>query len=193
VNFLEELVKMSNSRLLSGENAALLIIDVNEKLFAVMQDREKFAGNILKLIDFAKIVGLPVILTEQYPKGLGRTIKQIKDKIPEVVPIEKTAFNCFGAEGFPELLRKNKITTLIITGVESHVCVNQTALDAVDRGIKACVISDAVSSRTRENWQIGLERMRNSGVIISSTEMLMYELLKDAKTKEFKEAQSLLK
>ncbi|WXG39321.1 MAG: hydrolase [Candidatus Freyarchaeum deiterrae] len=184
---------MSKSRLLTSENASLLIIDVQEKLFAVMQDQEKFAGNILKLIDFAKIVKLPIILTEQYPKGLGRTIKQIKDKIPEVVPIEKTAFNCFGAEGFKELLQKNKITTLIIAGIESHVCVNQTALDAMDKSIKACVISDAISSRTKENWQVGLERMRDNGAIISSTEMLIYELLRDAKNKEFKEAQPLLK
>jgi nicotinamidase-related amidase len=184
---------MSKSRLLTRENAALLIIDVQEKLFAVMQNKEKIAENILKLIDFAKIVGLPIILTEQYPKGLGRTIKQIKDKIPEVVPIEKTAFNCFGAEGFKELLQKIKITTLIIAGIETHVCVNQTVLDAIDKGINACVISDAISSRTRDNMQVGLERMRDNGAIISSTEMLMYELLKDAKNKEFKEAQPLLK
>ncbi|MEM2145349.1 MAG: hydrolase [Candidatus Jordarchaeaceae archaeon] len=180
-------------RLLTRENTALLIIDVQEKLYAVMHDKEKILGNILKLIDFAKIMGLPIILTEQYPKGLGRTIKQIKDKIPETAPLEKTAFNCFGAEGFKELLQKNKITTLIITGIETHVCVSQTALDAIDKSITACVISDATTSRTKENWHVGLERMRDNGTIISSTEMVMYELLKDAKNPEFKQAQPLLK
>ncbi|MEM3587272.1 MAG: hydrolase [Candidatus Jordarchaeaceae archaeon] len=169
------------------------MIDVQEKLYNVMYEKEKILVNILKLIDFAKIVGLPIILTEQYPKGLGRTIKQIKDKIPEIVPIEKTSFNCFGAEGFKELLQKNKITTLIITGIETHVCVSQTALDAMDKGIKTCVISDATTSRTKENWHVGIERMRDNGTIISSTEMIMYELLKDAKNPEFKEAQPLLK
>nr|MDO8080513.1 hydrolase [Candidatus Freyarchaeota archaeon] len=184
---------MSKSRLLTRENTTLLIIDVQEKLYAVMQNKEKMAENILKLIDFAKIVRLPIILTEQYPKGLGRTIKQIKDKIPEIMPIEKTAFSCFGGKGFKEQLEKNKISTLIITGIESHVCVNQTALEARDYDIRVCVISDAISSRTLENWQVGLERMRDNGVIISSTEMLIYELLKDAQTREFKESQSLLK
>jgi nicotinamidase-related amidase len=186
-------MKMPSSRLLTRDNTALLIIDVQEKLWTLMQDKEKIAENIRKLIDFAKIVGLPIILTEQYPKGLGRTIKQIKDKIPEVEPIEKTAFSCFGAEGFLEKLKKNKVQTLIITGIESHVCVCQTSLEALDRDIRACVVSDAISSRTLQNCIVGVERMRKNGVIISSTEMLMYELLKDAKNKEFKEAQPLLK
>lgn len=184
---------MSSSRLLTRNNAALLIIDVQEKLLAVMQDKEKIVQNILKLIDFARIIGLPIIMTEQYPKGLGPTIKEIRKKISEIVPIEKTAFSCFGGEGFKEQLKKNNISTLIITGIESHVCVCQTALEAMDNNIRVCVISDAISSRTRDNYQIGLGRMRDNGAIISSTEMLMFELLKDAKTGEFKKAQILLK
>lgn len=184
---------MPKSRLLTRENTALIIIDVQEKLLAVMQDKEKIVENILKLIDFAKIIDLPIVLTEQYPKGLGSTIKQIKDKIPEIVPIEKTVFNCFAAEGFKEKLETNNISTIIITGIESHVCVSQTALDALDHNMQVCVISDATSSRTLENHRIGLERMRDNGIIIASTEMLIFELLKDAKTKEFKEAQPLLK
>nr|MDO8076105.1 hydrolase [Candidatus Freyarchaeota archaeon] len=184
---------MSDSRLLTRENAALLIIDVQEKLLAVMQSKEGIVENILKLIDFAKIVGLPIILTEQYPKGLGPTIREIRDKIPDVAPLEKTAFSCFGAEGFREALEKHSVSTLIITGIESHVCVCQTALEALDNGLRVCVISDAISSRTLENWRVGVERMRDNGAIISSTEMLMFELLRDAKTPEFKEAQPLLK
>lgn len=184
---------MPKLRTLTRDNTALLIIDVQEKLYTLMHDKEKIVVNITKLIDFAKIMGLPIILTEQYPKGLGQTIKQIKDKIPEIAPIEKTAFNCFGAEGFKELIQKNKITTLIITGIETHICVSQTVLDAIDKDITACVVSDATTSRTKENWHIGLERMRDNGAIISSTEMVIYELLKDAKNPEFKKAQPLLK
>ncbi|MEX2751052.1 MAG: hydrolase [Candidatus Freyarchaeota archaeon] len=184
---------MSSSRLLSREHAALVIIDVQEKLWAVMQDKEKIVQNILKLIDFARIVGLPIILTEQYPKGLGPTIKQIREKLPDIAPIEKTVFDCFGAEGFREKLGELKVSTLILVGIESHVCVTQTALSGLDNNLRVCVVSDAISSRTRENCQVGIERMRNSGAIISSTEMLMFELLKDAKSREFKEAQNLLK
>ena len=184
---------MPNSRLLTRENTALLIIDVQEKLLAVMQDKEKIVENILKLIDFAKIVNLPIIMTEQYPKGLGLTIEQIKNRIPEIVPIEKTAFSCFGVEGFKERLENYNMSTIIIVGIESHVCVSQTALDALDYNMRVCVISDAISSRTQENYLVGLERMRDNGVIIASTEMLMFELLKDAKTREFKKAQFLLK
>jgi nicotinamidase-related amidase len=184
---------LSGSRLLTRECAALVIIDVQEKLLAVMQDKEKIVQNICKLIDFARIVGLPIIVTEQYPKGLGPTVKQIREKLPETVPIEKTVFDCFGAEGFREKIVELKVSTLILVGIESHVCVTQTALSGLDNNMRVCVVSDAISSRTRENCQIGIERMRDSGAIISSTEMLMFELLRDAKTREFKEAQALFK
>jgi len=181
-----------NSRLISREGSALIVIDVQEKLLPLIVDKEKIVKNIVKLIKFAKIMNIPTILTEQYPKGLGRTVEEVKRVLPDIHPIEKTKFNCFGSEEFKEQLSRGGSSTLIITGVETHVCISQTALDAADN-FQVCVISDAVSSRTKENWQIGLERMRDNGATISSTEMLMYELLGDAKTKEFKECSALLK
>lgn len=184
--------KNLNSKLMSSEDAVLIIIDVQEKLLPKIAEREKIVNNIIKLIKFAEIMGIPIILTEQYPKGLGKTVKEIKELLPDLRPIEKTTFNCFGSQEFKKQLEEMNASTLIITGIETHVCVSQTVLEALDN-FKVCVIADAVSSRTTENWRIGLERMKENGAIISSTEMLMYELLKDAKTKEFKESLELLK
>ncbi|MDI6592017.1 MAG: hydrolase [Patescibacteria group bacterium] len=184
--------KSLHSKLITREGAALIVIDVQEKLLPKIAEKEKLVDNIVKLIKFAKIINIPIILTEQYPKGLGHTIKEINEILPDLHPIEKTTFSCFGSEEFKEQLSKMRISTLIITGVETHVCVSQTVLEGVDK-FKVCVISDAVSSRTKENWHIGLERMRENRAIISSTEMIMYELLGDAKTKEFKESLDLLK
>jgi len=155
-------------------------------------DKERLVANIVKLIKFAKIMNIPIVLSEQYPKGLGPTVKEIKEVLPDVSPIEKTAFGCFGSEEFKERLSEIGASTLIVTGMETHVCISQTVLEAVDN-FKVHVISDAVSSRTKESWQTGLERMRDAGAIITSTEMAMYELMKDAKIREFKEVSDLLK
>lgn len=182
----------SGSRLLTREGSALVIIDIQEKLLPAMSEGGGLVENIIKLIKFAKIIGLPIILTEQYPKGLGRTIKEIRDLLPDLSPIEKTAFSCLGSPEFRARLEQLGASKLIITGIETHVCVNQTALEALDN-FRVYVIADAVSSRTRENWRIGLERLQREGAIISSAEMIMYELLRDAGTKEFKEASLLLK
>ncbi|MBO3803171.1 MAG: hydrolase [Candidatus Brockarchaeota archaeon] len=181
-----------SARLIGREGAALVVIDVQEKLLPKIAGNEKVVANIVKLIRFSKICGIPIILTEQYPKGLGQTVKAIRDEIPDVDPIVKTTFSCIGAHGFNDSLEKMKISTLILTGIEAHVCVAQTALEALDR-YKVCVVSDAVSSRDLENAKVGLRRMKSCGAIISSTEMVMYEILRDANTKEFKESLNLLK
>jgi len=170
----------------------LIVIDVQERLLPKIVEKDKIVENIVKLIGFSKICGIPIILTEQYPKGLGKTVKEIKDEILDVDPIEKTSFSCFGVQEFRDLLSRMRISTLILTGIEAHVCVAQTALDAFD-DYRICVISDAVSSRAPENVQIGLQRMRDGGATISSTEMVMYEILRDAKTEEFRESRPLLK
>jgi len=167
------------------------VIDVQEKLMPLVIRNNETINNILKLIKFCKTLQIPIILTEQYPKGLGKTVREISEELKEIKPIEKTSFSCFGSEEFKNTLKKNRVKTLIIVGIEAHICIAQTALDALDR-FKVCVVADAVSSRTVENLNIGLQRMRDNGVIITSTEMLMYELLRDSKSKEFKEVKHLL-
>lgn len=179
-------------RLLSPKGSVLVVVDVQEKLLPFIADKEMVVKNIVKLIKFAKIIGMPIVLTEQYPKGLGSTVKEIRELMADLQPITKLPFSCFGSEEFKESLRRLRASTLIIVGIETHVCVNQTALDALEK-YRVHVISDATSSRTRENWRVGIERMAREGVTISSTEMLIYELLAKAGTEEFKRALELVK
>lgn len=184
--------KSNSNNLLSKEGAVLLIIDVQEKLFPHMEEKEKIVENLQRLIKFAKIMEIPIILTEQYSKGLGKTIPEIKRLIPHIRPIHKVEFSCFGSEEFKRLMKEMEAKTLILTGIETHICITQTALEGLS-SYRICVISDAVSSRTIENKQIALERMRQNGVIISSTEMLIYEILRKAGTEEFKKCLTLVK
>ncbi len=170
----------------------MLIVDVQEKLFPLMNRREEILRNIVKLIRFCKKCEIPIIVTEQYPKGLGRTVQEIRSELGCIEPIEKTSFSCFGSREFRNTVRRTRVKTLIIAGIEAHVCIMQTALETPGK-IRACVVADAVSSRAIENIDLALQRMRDSGIIISSTEMVMYELLKDSKTRMFKEVRELLK
>ncbi|MEM1581763.1 MAG: hydrolase [candidate division WOR-3 bacterium] len=184
---------MNNKGLMSRENAVLLIIDVQEKLFPLISDKENILQNIRKLIRFAGIISMPVILTEQYPKGLGPTIPEVKELLPEVQPIEKMEFSCFGSERFREVLKKLGVKTLVIAGIETHICIVQTSIEGVNNGYEVCVISDASSSRNPEDRRIAFERMRQSGIIVASTEMLIYELLKKAGTQEFRDALKIIR
>lgn len=180
------------SKLISRDGSALLIVDVQEKLFPLMSRGEDMLRNILKLIRFCKKCGIPIIVTEQYLKGLGRTVQEIRSELGDIKPIEKTSFSCFGSQEFRSTVRRMRVKTLIITGIEAHVCIMQTALET-PRKIRACVVADAVSSHAIENTDLALQRMRDSGIIISSTEMVMYELLRDSKIRMFKEVRDLLK
>ncbi|MEM2598313.1 MAG: hydrolase [Thermoproteota archaeon] len=182
----------TNPKLIDMDGSALLIVDVQEKLFPLMNRREDVLRNILKLIRFCKKCEIPIIVTEQYPKGLGRTVQEIRSELGEIKPIEKTSFSCFGSQEFRRTVRRMRIKTLIIVGIEAHICIMQTALET-PRMIRACVVADAISSRTIENIDLALQRMRNTGIIICSTEMVMYELLRDSKTRMFKEVRELLK
>jgi len=179
--------------LVSREAAALVVIDVQEKLFAHMAEKEKLAENVSRLIQFARIIKIPVILTEQYPKGLGQTIPQIKVLVPDLKPVEKLEFSCFGSNRFRETFATTQIKTLILTGIEAHICVAQTAIEGLEKGFRMCVVEDAVSSRNPQDKAAATERMRQSGVTVVSTEMLIYELLGKAGTPEFRETLKLVK
>jgi len=178
--------------LISKEGTVLIIIDVQEKLFPFVAEKERVAQNISGLINFAHIISMPVILTEQYPKGLGRTIKEIKALIPDVEPIEKVEFSCFRSAEFRNVLQKLKAKTIILTGIETHICITQTAVEGL-ANYRMCVVSDAVSSRHTDDNHAGLERMKQNGVTILSTEMFIYEVLRKAGTAEFRKALELVK
>ncbi len=180
----------SPARLISREDSVLVIIDVQEKLMPVIPNRQQVIDNIIRLLKFARVIGLPVILTEQ--DKLGPTLPEVKKEIPGVDPIIKTSFNCFYCPAFSEQVKKPGRNTLILAGVENHICVAQTALHALPN-FNVHVVSDAVSSRTPENRGVGMERMRQFGTVITSTEMLIFELLKEAGTEEFKKVLPLVK
>ncbi len=186
-------VRLSREGLLSKENAVLIVVDVQERLFPLISGKDIILNNMRKLIRFAKIIGIPIILTEQYPKGLGPTIPEIRGLLPNIKSIEKVEFSCFGSEKFRDILKNMRAETLIIIGIEAHICVAQTSIEGVKYGYRVCVVSDATSSRKIEDKNIAIERMRQSGVIVTSTEMLMYELLRKAETREFREALELIK
>jgi nicotinamidase-related amidase len=179
--------------LLNREKTGLLVIDVQEKLMQVMSRQERVVDNITKLLELSKLYHLPVILTEQHPKWLGPTLASIKDVLPRYEPIAKLHFNCCDAEGFNERLDSEGLKNIIVAGVESHVCVFQTCVSLLNRGLRLHVPGDAVDSRTDENRQIGLALMNRAGAFITSTETVIYQLLRKAGSKEFKKMLKIIR
>jgi nicotinamidase-related amidase len=198
--FIEAVVPMEHENapkhhpaILSKENTALVVVDVQEKLLPYVIDKEQVVENIRMMIKFAHVMDIPVILTEHYPKGLGTTVPEVNEVLKKYSPKEKVIFSCFGSLGFADKLKELGIKRIMICGIESHICVEQTTLDAMDSGHEVHVIADAISSRTQQNREIGIEKMRQFGAIISSTEMAMYEIMERADTEEFKEVLKLVK
>jgi nicotinamidase-related amidase len=179
--------------LLDKDDAVLLIIDVQERLAAVMEQKDKVAKNIQHLIELAKMVKMPVVVTEQYSKGLGGTVPELRSAISGYQPIEKISFDSCGQTGFLEELKKHGRKTAVITGMETHICVLQTCLGLLRAGMNAHVVDDAVCSRTAENWRTGLELMRDAGAVVTCTETVLFQLLKVAGTEEFKKISQRIK
>jgi nicotinamidase-related amidase len=176
-------------RPLEAEQCALVVIDIQQKLLPPIFQKDQLVRNSQLLIRAAGILKIPAVVSTQYAKGLGGTVPEIAALLPETEPIDKTPFSCFGSDVFCSLLKRlpGPRTTLLLCGMESHICVTQTALGALREGYLVHVASDAVSSRTEWNWKIGLERMRAAGAIISSTEMMIYELMRSSSSAAFKE------
>ena len=187
---------MPHPHLARPESSVLVVIDVQEPFAKAMADREVLARNISTLLHVASIVEVPVVVTEQYPERLGPTVPELKEVLEELGlyhPVGKLTFSCCASEEFVQRIYDSGRDTLIITGIEGHVCVQQTALEAMGLGYKAHVVNDAITSRRREDWEIAMEKMRHAGAIISSTEMIAYELLGQAGTPQFKAAMEYLK
>src|SRR2546421_8806994 len=182
-------------RPLDAERCALLVVDIQEKLLPPIFQKEQLVRNSQLLIRLAGILKMPTIVSTQYAKGLGNTVPEIASLLPGTQPIDKHMFSCFGSDVFCSLLKRlpGNRNTLLLCGMESHICVMQTALAALREGYLVHVASDAVSSRTEWNWKIGLQRMRAAGAVISSTEMIIYELLRSSGTDAFKEMLKHLK
>jgi len=181
-------------RPLNPEECALVVIDIQEKLLPPIHEGARMVSNSQLLIRLAKILSLPVIITTQYAKGLGSTVPQIAELLPEVTPLDKLEFGCFGNSAFCSAVEHlGGRNTLLLCGMETHICVLQTALGALAQGRIVHVAADALGSRTELNWKIGLKRMRDAGVVMSSTEMMIYELLGKSGTAAFKEMLKFIK
>jgi len=182
-------------RSLDAAQCALVVIDIQEKLLPAVLEPEELVRNSRLLIRLAAILEIPVLLTTQYARGLGGTVREIAELLPQEKAIDKLTFGCFGDEGFGAELRELQgvKTTLLLCGMESHICVMQTALGALENGYMVHVASDAVSARTAWNKQLGLDRMERAGCVISSTEMMMYELLRRSGTAQFKQMLPFIK
>jgi nicotinamidase-related amidase len=182
------------SALLQPARTAVVVVDLQEKLLPAVEGRERVLRGSLLLLRLADVLALPVVLTTQYARGLGATVPEILKAAPGVTPLDKVSFGCFGSPEFLERLSGLEgRDQLVVAGIESHICVAQTVLGAIERGYAVHVASDAVGSRTAENRAIGLGRMEKAGALLSSTEMAIYELLGRSDAAAFKKMLPLLK
>ena len=173
--------------------AGLLVVDVQERLLPAMFEKERVLQNVLRLVQGAAALRVPTLVTEQYRKGLGPTVPELSASLAGTPTVEKLTFSAWGTADLPEALRGRAVSDVVLCGLEAHVCVAQTCLDLLDAGLRLFVVADAASSRTAENWRTGVERMRDAGAVIVSTEMILFELLERAGTEEFKQVQRLIK
>jgi nicotinamidase-related amidase len=181
---------MKQKTLLNKENSLLLIVDLQEKLVLSIKKAKTVIKNVVKLIKVAKILNIPILLTEQ--KNLGKTVKEIKKEIDKINPILKIEFNCFNNKNFKKQISKIKKKQIILVGLEAHICILETALGAPQK-YKIFVIEDAVSSRNLNDLKVAIERMRMKEIEILTAEMVIFELLKKAGTQEFKKILPLVK
>jgi len=185
---------MPHPSTLDKDKTALVIVDIQEGFRNAVPDFEAIASRAALAVRGFQILGAPVLITEQYPKGLGRSAKEILSISPDDFRIfEKTAFSSCGAESFGEALKEARAEQIVLCGLETHVCVNQTAHDLLVRGFQVHLLIDCVSSRFERGKTAGLAKMKQSGVIPSSLEMALFELMNDSKNEHFKQIQQLIK
>jgi nicotinamidase-related amidase len=174
---------------LDPQRAALVVVDVQEAFRKVIPDFDGVARATATMVSGAEATGIPLIVTEQYPQGLGSTVAEVAERFPEgTEPVSKVVFSAPEAEGF-DLEGRDQA---VVCGIEAHVCVNQTVLDLLDRGLEVHVVQDAVGSRTEENCLVGLQKAERAGAMITTVEMALFELVGRAGTDEFKQVQTLV-
>lgn len=174
-------------------NCSLVVVDVQGKLAQLMYGRETLFKNIKILINAAKILDIPILWCQQCPDALGPTVPEIEQFLSDDEPVNKKSFSCCGDEQFNIRLNQLNRNQVLLCGIETHVCIFQTAIDLIRKGFHVDVISDAVSSRTLENKQIAIDRMVAEGVNLSCTEMALFELLKTAEHPQFRRITKLIK
>jgi nicotinamidase-related amidase len=188
-------MSVKNKFLLEPARAVLVVIDVQEKLCAAMDSNvlAQLTRNAGILLESAKELAIPVIFTEQYVKGLGPTLVELKQRAPAAPCHEKLTFSCCGNEAFVKQMKDSGRTQIIVTGMETHVCVLQTVIDLLDAGFNVHVVKDAVMSRSNDNWKTAIEAMVLAGAVPTCTEAVVFQLLKIAGTESFKKLSKLVK
>ena len=179
--------------MLSSADTLLVIVDIQEKLVRAMHAREELLSRSQQLVQGARVLNVPILCTEQNPKGLGATVPEITAHMPDVRPISKFSFGCCASEDFMHALRAGAARNVLMAGIETHVCVYQTTLELLAKGYHVEVVTDACSSRTPENKQIGLDKMRAAGAAVTSVETALFELLRVAEGPLFKEILKIVK
>ena len=178
---------------ITRENTAGLIIDIQERLFPVMWEKEKLLKNTTMLVSGLNELGIPLVATQQYTKGLGETLQEIKAAVPEFEYIEKRDFSCCDEPSVLEKLNLPGTKNVIICGIESHVCVLQTAIDLKEAGMNPVVAMDCVSSRSPESIKLAKERFRFEGIMMTSAESILFELTRSSAAPEFRAISKLVK
>ncbi|MEP6901707.1 MAG: hydrolase [Actinomycetota bacterium] len=185
---------MAHSKILDIRQTALVVIDLQEAFRSAISEFPQVASRASMAVRGFRILNVPVIVTEQYPKGLGRTAEEILFSLPDDFEfIEKTSFSSCGANSFIEKLSEYGAKQVVLCGLETHICVNQTAHDLLENGFEVHLLTDAVASRYREDREAGVSKMLASGVVSASVEMSLFELMRDARHEQFKEIQNLIK
>jgi nicotinamidase-related amidase len=179
-------------KLLDRDGIVFLVVDMQDTLLKKCHDWERVSQRTIVFSQFCHILSVPILLTEQHPKGLGRTNLQVREAAA-VEPIPKTAFSCFGEGAFAKALEALRPKTLVMSGIETHICICQTALQAVERGLRVHVLADAVTARAEWMRDNALSRMRHEGVVVSNTESAMYEMMGDSADPMFKRMLFLVK
>lgn len=177
---------------LNKQDVLFLVIDIQEKLAKAMEDKEAVVSNTKVLIEAGKLMDIPIIFTEQYPKGIGSTLKNLKKELDTPEIYEKNSFNAYLGD-IKEVIDKKKRKKIIIAGMETHICVMQTTRELIAAGYEVFIANDAVCSRTKDNFVNGLEQMKDMGAIISNTESIIFDLLEVAGTPEFKVLSKMIK
>jgi nicotinamidase-related amidase len=185
---------MLHKNTLDAAHTTLVIIDMQEGFRSVISDFAETAARIALIAHAAQLLKVPLIITEQYPRGLGHTANEIKAVLPDDVNvIEKTSFSSCGAQPFEAELERTQALHILICGIEAHICVNQTTHDLLERGYRVHLLTDCINARSVHDKEIGLAKMQQSGALPSSTELALFELLRDSKHEQFKAIQNLIK
>lgn len=176
------------------ENTVLVLIDVQEKLFPFINTNDDLKNNLIKLIKGCQTLNIPIIVTEQYSKGLGSTIPEIVEVLENYSPIEKTSFSCIREDNFRKALSKLNRNQILLAGIETHICVYQTAKDLDNNGFYVHLVTDCMGSREIRNKTLAIDKLSNeNNIMLTSCEMALFELLKDAKATEFKKISQIIK